>query len=365
VGFIQPCRYAEWFSNIVPVEKKDSGKIRICIDFRDLNRATLKDEYPMPIANMLINDASGHQIISFLDSNAGYNQIFMAEEDMSKTAFICPRFVGLFEWVVMTFGLKNAGVTYQRAMNLIFHDLIRVIMEVYIDDIVIKSAAHKSYLADLHLALERMCRYGLKMNPLKCAFGVSARKFLSFIIHDKGIEVDSKRIENNKNVQSPTCKKDLQKFLGKVNYLRRFITNLSEKIIPFTHILKLKDESEFTWGAKQQEAIENIKEYLSTPPVLRAPRRGVPFELYIAAKEKIIGAVLTQEYEGKEYVIAYLGRRLLDPETRYAHIEKLCLSLYYACAKMRHYLLSSTCVISCQADVKGPGCRLGGLEGGE
>ena len=111
-GFIQPCRYAEWVSNIVPVEKKDSGKIRVCIDFRDLNRATPKDEYPMPIADMLINDASGHRVISFLDGNAGYNQIFMAEEDMSKTAFICPGFVGLFEWVVMTFGLKNAGATY-------------------------------------------------------------------------------------------------------------------------------------------------------------------------------------------------------------------------------------------------------------
>ena len=91
------------------------------------------------------------------------------------------------------------------------------------------------------------------------------------------------------------CNKDLQKFLGKVNYLRRFITNLFRKIIPFTPILKLKDESEFTWGAKQQEAFEKIKEYLSTPPVLRAPRRGVPFKIYIAAKEKIIGAVLTQE----------------------------------------------------------------------
>jgi hypothetical protein len=90
---------------------------------------------------------------------------------------------------------------------------------------------------------------------------------------------------------------------------------------------------------------------LSTPPVLRAPRRGVPFKLYIAAEEKIIGAVLTQEDEGKEYVSAYLGRCLLDPKTRYAHIEKLCLSLYYACAKMRHYLLSSTCVVACQADV--------------
>jgi hypothetical protein len=150
-GFIQPCRYAEWVSNIVPIKKKDYGKIRVCIDFRDLNRATPKYEYPMPLADMLINDASGHRVISFLDGNASYNQIFMAEEDMSKTAFICPRFVGLFEWVVMTFVLKNAGATYQRAMNLIFYDLIGVIIEVYIDDIVIKLAAHKSHLADLRL----------------------------------------------------------------------------------------------------------------------------------------------------------------------------------------------------------------------
>jgi hypothetical protein len=139
----------------------------------------------MHIADMLINEASGHRLISFLDGNADYNKIFMAEEDMSKTTFICPRFIGLFEWVVMTFGLKNAGATYQRAMNLIFDDLIRVIMEVYIDDIMIKSTAHKSHLADLRLAFERMRRYGLKMNPLKCAFGVSAGKFLGFIIHDK------------------------------------------------------------------------------------------------------------------------------------------------------------------------------------
>jgi len=124
----------------VPVEKKDSGKIRVCIDFRDLNKATPKDEYPMPIADMLINEASGHRVISFLDGNAGYNQIFMAEEDTSKTAFRCPGFVGLFEWVVMTFGLKNAGATYQRAMNLIFH----------------VSTSLDYHLSNLRLALERM-----------------------------------------------------------------------------------------------------------------------------------------------------------------------------------------------------------------
>ena len=109
----------------------------------------------------------------------------------------------------MTFGLKNAGATYQRAMNLIFHDLFGVILEVYIDDIVIKSAGLGNHLADLRLALERMRRYGLKMSPLKCAFGVSAGKFLGFIIHEKGIEIDPKRVEAMKRVEAPTYKKDL------------------------------------------------------------------------------------------------------------------------------------------------------------
>jgi hypothetical protein len=123
-GFVRPCRYAEWVSNVVPVEQKNIEKIRVCVDFRNLNMATPKDEYPMPVADSLINNASGNRIMNLLDGNAGYNQIFMVEEDISKTAFHCPGFVGLFEWVVMTFGLKNAGATYQRAMNLIFHDLL-------------------------------------------------------------------------------------------------------------------------------------------------------------------------------------------------------------------------------------------------
>jgi hypothetical protein len=124
VGFIRPCRYTEWVSNIIPVEKKSIGKIQKCIDFRNLNKATLKDEYLMPIADMLINNASEHRVIIFLDGNDGYNQIFIVKEDISKTVFCCPGFIGLFEWVVMTFGLKNVGVTYQRGMNLIFHDLL-------------------------------------------------------------------------------------------------------------------------------------------------------------------------------------------------------------------------------------------------
>jgi hypothetical protein len=139
----------------------------------------------------------------------------MVEEDMSKMAFRCPNFIGLFEWVVMTFGLKNTGATYQRAVNLIFHDLLGIILEIYIDDVVVKSDSMDNHLADLRLALERMCRYGLKMNPLKCAFGMSAGKFLGFIIHEHGIEIDPIKIESINKVQLPQCKNDMQKFLGK------------------------------------------------------------------------------------------------------------------------------------------------------
>jgi hypothetical protein len=140
----------------------------------------------MPIADMLINNASRHRVISFLHGNVGYNHIFMAQEDMSKTYFSCPGFIGLFEWIVMTFGLKNVDTTYQRAMNLIFHDLLGIILEVHIDDVVVKSDSMDCHLADLRLTLERMRRYELKMNPLKCVFGVSAGKFLGFIIHEHG-----------------------------------------------------------------------------------------------------------------------------------------------------------------------------------
>jgi hypothetical protein len=218
-NFIRPCRYVEWVSNIVPVEKKESGKLRVCIDFHNLNISTPKDEYPMPIADTLINNASGNRIIIFLDGNARYNQIFMVEEDAPKTTFICPGFIGLFEWVVMTFGLKNAGATYQRAMNLIFHELLGNTMEVYIDDIVVKSAEFKSHIVDLRKAFDKMCQYGLKINLRKCAFGVSAGRFLGFIIHEHGIEVDPDRIKSIWNVGPLTCKVEVQKFLGKVNSL--------------------------------------------------------------------------------------------------------------------------------------------------
>jgi hypothetical protein len=151
----------------------------------------------------------------------------MAEDDLYKTTFRCPSFVGSFEWVVLTFGLKNAGATYQRAMNLIFHDILGIILEIYIDDLVVKLASLIGHLANLRVIFGRMGKYNLKMNPTKCAFGVSAGKFLGFIVHEQGIELDPKKVDSIGKVAQATCKKDVQKLLGKINYLRRFIANVA------------------------------------------------------------------------------------------------------------------------------------------
>jgi hypothetical protein len=129
------------------------------------------------------------------------------KEDVSKTAFRCPGFIGLFEWVVMTFGLMNVGLMYQGAMNLIFHDLLEVLLEVYIEDVVVKSVGFEEHMTDLKLSLERLNKCGLRLNPLKCAFGVTSGRFLGFIVHEHDIQIDPKKIESIRKIGEPVCKR--------------------------------------------------------------------------------------------------------------------------------------------------------------
>ncbi|KAM1231002.1 hypothetical protein ACFX2G_041988 [Malus domestica] len=274
-GFIRTARYVEWLVNIVPVLKKN-GALRICIDFRNLNLATPKDEYPMPISDLLIDAAENHAILSFMDGHAGYNQIFIAEADVHKTAFCCLGALGTYEWVVMPFGLKNAGATYQRAMNTIFHDLIGTIVEVYIDDVVIKSKRRQTHLDDLRQAFLRMRQHNLKMNPAKCAFGVSAGNFLGFLVHHRGIEVYENKACAIINAPPPTTKKQLQSLLGQINFLRRFIANSAGKMKAFSTLLKLNDSDKFVWNDEHQAAFTQIKVSITNPLVLVPPRRGKP-----------------------------------------------------------------------------------------
>ena len=205
----------------------------------------------MPVADLLVDATAGHRIISFMDGNAGYNQIFMAEEDILKTTFRCPGHIGLFEWIVMTFGLKNVGATYQRAMNFIFHEFIGKLVEIYINDVVVKSGDFTKHLADLRKVLECIRKHGLKMNPNKCAFGVSAGQFLGFMVHQRGIEISRRSIDAINKIVAPTNKTELQSLIGKINFIRRFISDLSGKIRAFSPLLKLKADQDFVWGKEQ------------------------------------------------------------------------------------------------------------------
>ncbi|CAL8175150.1 unnamed protein product [Prunus armeniaca] len=164
-GFIRPAIYADWLANIVPVLKRKTWVVRICEDYRNLNETSSKDKYPMPMADMLVDGAAHNQMLSFMDGNAGYNRIMAVEEDIHKIAFMCPGHIGAFEYTVMPFGLRNAGATYQRAMNS---------LEVYIDDVVIKSPEEGNHTSNLRRAFLRMRQHKLKMNSKKCVFGVQA-----------------------------------------------------------------------------------------------------------------------------------------------------------------------------------------------
>ncbi|KAM1863070.1 hypothetical protein ACFX14_003459 [Malus domestica] len=351
-GFIRLAKYVEWLANIVPVLKAVTKAVRCCVDYRNINGATPKDEYLMPMADLSIDAVAKHKVLSFMDGNARYNQIKMALDDIHKTAFRCPGHVGAYEYLVMPFGLKNAGATYQRAMNAIFHHLIGQSMEVYIDDIVVKSKTEEQHLVDLRQALIRMRIHKLKMNPKKCAFGVRAGNFLGFLVHQRGVEVDKNKSRAILESHPPTNKLQLQRLLGKINFLRRFITNLAGKIQPLTPLLRLKDKKNFEWGPTHQQAFDSIKAYLTSPPVLVPPQRGKPLKLYISASEKSIGSLLAQNNEGgKEQVVYYLSRILTEVETRYSPVERLCLALYFTASKLRHYMLPCHVHIIAKTDV--------------
>ena len=180
VGFIRPIEHLKRLSNIVSV-KKNNWQIRFCVNFRNLNKTCIKDEFPLPNMDMLIDLAVGHAMFSFMDGFSGYNQIRMLPKEAAKTAFRTP--IGNFYYTVMPFGLKNAGATYQRAMTTIFHDMMHKEIEDYVDDIVEKSKARENHFDVLRKVFERCRIYKLCTNPLKCAFGVSVGKFLGFLVH--------------------------------------------------------------------------------------------------------------------------------------------------------------------------------------
>ena len=235
VGFIREIYYPDWLANVVMV-KKPNGKWRMCIDFTNLNRACPKDSYPLPRIDTMVDSTARHELLSFMDAFSGYNQIRMKEEDQEKTSFITNQ--GLFCYKVMPFRLKNAGATYQRLMNKMFAHQLERNVQVYVDDMLVKSVCENDHLNDLQKTFDTLRSYNMKLNPSKCVFGVTAGKFLGFMVSQRGIEVNSEKVQAILELKPPRTVKAVQRLNGKVAALNKFVSKATDKCLPFFRILK-------------------------------------------------------------------------------------------------------------------------------
>ncbi|KAL5835807.1 hypothetical protein ACOSQ3_015358 [Xanthoceras sorbifolium] len=285
IGSVREVNYPEWLANVVVVKKKN-GKWRVYIDFTDLNKACPKDSFPLPHIDMMVDATAGHELLSFMDAFSGYNQILMHPDDQEKTSFITER--GIFCYKVMPFGLKNAGATYQRLVNKMFATMLGQTMEVYIDDMLVKSLVADQHLDHLRQSFDIIDKYGMKLNPTKCSFGVSSGKFLGYLVTKRGVEANPDQLRSVMDLRSPKSIKDVQKLTGRLAALNRFISKSSEKCKPFFDALR-KSKS-FDWNQTSEDAFQNIKRYLENPPLLSKPKEGETLLLYLAVSETAVSA---------------------------------------------------------------------------
>ena len=267
-GAIRKVEYPEWLANVVLV-KKANGKWRLCIDFTDVNKACPKDSFSLSRIDLNMDATAGHELFSFMDAFSSYNQINMDPDDQEKTSFVTAQ--GTYCYRVMPFGLKNAGATYQRLVKRMFQKQIGTTMEVYIDDMLVKSPTAKLHIAHLSEAFQILREYNMKLNPTKCAFRVSTGKFLGFIVNNRGIEANPDKIKVVLNMPSPLGIKEVQRLTGRIAALSRFVSRASDKCQPFFQVLK----KAFQWDTKCEEAFSALKTYLSSPPP-PPPHSGKP-----------------------------------------------------------------------------------------
>ncbi|KAL2254676.1 UNVERIFIED_CONTAM: Retrovirus-related Pol polyprotein from transposon [Sesamum indicum] len=339
-GYVSEVQYTDWLANVVVVPKP-GGKWRMCTDFTDLNKACPKDPYPLPRIDVLVDSTAGYKTFSMMDAYQGYHQIFMAPEDRIKTSFVTDR--GIYCYNVMPFGLKNAGATYQRLVNKMFARQIGKTMEVYVDDMLVKSQQPDGHLEHLKVAFAIMKEHGMKLNPSKCTFGVGGGKFLGYMVSERGIEANPEKIEAILNLKSPTSIKEVQKLTGRIASLNRFISRSADRNLHFFKILrKVKG---FNWTEECEQAFQELKTYLRSPPLLANPKEGDVLYLYLAVSDNAVSSVLIKEEGKMQNPVYYVSKMLQGAETRYAEIEKLALAVVVTARKLRPYFQSHRIVI--------------------
>jgi ribonuclease HI len=295
-----------WLANPVIVPKAN-GKLRMCIDYTSINKACPKDPNPLPRIDQIVDSTSECDLLSFLDAYSGFHQIQMSREDRKHTAFVTVD--GLYCYAVMPYGLKNALPTFVRAMSKTFGDLIRDKVEVYVDDIVVKTKRGSTLVEDLTLVFDKMRATRTKLNPDKCVFGVSAGKLLGFLVLHRGIEANPEKIKVIEAMRPPTRIKDVQKLTVSLAALSRFISRLAERVLPFFKLLW--KSGPFSWTEEVEQAFQELKQHLVSLPILVALEPGEPLYLYIVAATEAVSMVLVIERTAQEDQVVLEGQ---EPE---------------------------------------------------
>jgi len=317
------------------VKKKD-GSLRLCVDYRGLNKITRKNCYPIPRIETLVDQLRLAKIYSKIDLRVGYNNVRIAEGDEWKTAFRTR--YGAFEYLVMPFGLTNAPATFQCLMNDIFHDLVNVYVVVYLDDILIYSDNIEQHREHVREVLRCLRKNNLHVRPEKCDFHTTTVEYLRVIVSPEGIAMDPSKTQTILGWPAPLRIHDLQSFLGFANFYQRFIDNYSGIVIPLTHLL-CKD-TPWKWSPQCQEIFDMLKQAFTEAPVLRHYDPDHPITLECDASDYAIAAILSQTDPTTNELrpIAFYARTMIAAELNYNIYDKELLAIHEAFKQWRAYL---------------------------
>ncbi|GJY29311.1 putative nucleotidyltransferase, ribonuclease H [Tanacetum coccineum] len=327
-GFIRPST-SPWGAPVLFVKKKD-GSFRMCIDYRELNKLTIKNRYPLPRIDDLFDQLQGSSVYSKIDLRSGYHQLRVREEDIPKTAFRTR--YGHYEFQVMPFGLTNAPAVFMDLMNRVCKPYLDKFVIVFIDDILIYSRNEEEHANHLRIILELLRKEKLYAKFSKCDFWIHIVQFLGHLIDSQGLHVDPAKIEAVKNWTSPTTPTEVRQFLGLAGYYRRFIEGFSKIAKPLTKLTQ-KNKS-YIWGEEQESAFQLLKQKLCEAPILALPEGNDNFVVYCDASLQGLGAVLMQ----REKVIAYASRQLKPHEENYTTHDLELGAVIFALKIWRHYL---------------------------
>ena len=328
-------RSASDYNSAPVLVRKSDGSCRMCIDYRDLNKKTKRDAYPVPNMDTILDKLRKAKYLSKIDLKSAYHQIPMESSSKRYTAFALPG-SGLWQYRRLPFGLSNAPMTFMRLIDALFGPEVEPHIFGYLDDIIVVTENFEDHLHWVKVVLERLIGAGLSVNRDKCEFGCSRVVYLGFLLDNEGLRPDPSKIAPVLEYPAPKSVKQLRRFLGMVGWYARFIERDSEHKIPLVKLLRKTQTWE--WGEEQQTAFDALKRALTTAPVLARPDFSKPFTIQCDASGVALGVVLTQEGEGGEHPIVYASRVLTAAERNYSTSEKECLAVLWAIKKLRPYI---------------------------